>query len=140
MFKQSLLAIIILCISNVMAFSATLEIGIDLSSQKMRVIQYGKLSYNWPVSTARRGYKTPTGTFKPIRLERMWYSRKYDYSPMPHSIFFYGGYAIHGTTELKSLGRPASHGCIRLHPDHAKILFNLVRRHGYSASKIRITR
>ena len=75
------------------------------------------------------GYRTPNGTYKPQRLARKWFSRKYDWSPMPYSIFFDGGYAIHGSYEISHLGRPASHGCIRLHPDNAALLFALVKEH-----------
>lgn len=101
---------------------------IDLSEQRMYLFVNGRLRNKWPVSTARRGYRTPIGTFKPIRLEREWYSRKYDWSPMPHSVFFLGGYAIHGTTEVRRLGRPVSHGCIRLHPRNAATFFRLVQQ------------
>jgi hypothetical protein len=38
---------------------------------------------------------------------------KIRHAPMPHSIFFRGGYAIHGSYATGSLGRPASPGCIR---------------------------
>ncbi len=71
---------------------------------------------NWRVSTARRGYWTPRGSFRPYLLKRMHYSSKYENSPMPHSIFFRGGYAIHGTYHVRSLGRAVSHGCIGWHP------------------------
>jgi hypothetical protein len=81
------------------------------------------------VSTARRGYRTPNGSYRPQRLARKWFSRKYDWSPMPYSIFFDGGYAIHGSYEISHLGRPASHGCIRLHPNNAAVLFALVKEH-----------
>lgn len=111
---------------------------IDISSQKMRVYVNGKARYSWPVSTARRGYRTPIGSFRPTRMYRKYYSRKYNNSPMPNSIFFRGGYAIHGTGAIKSLGRPASHGCIRLHPANARALFNLVRSHGPRNTSIRI--
>jgi hypothetical protein len=47
---------------------------------------------------------------------------------MPHSIFFHNGYAIHGTTEIKRLGRIASHGCVRLHPENAEKLYSLVAK------------
>lgn len=100
---------------------------IDLSQQTMRVYQNGRLAYTWPVSTARKGYRTPVGSYRPTRLHTMWYSRKYDMSPMPYSIFFLGGYAIHGTDAVRSLGRPASHGCIRLHPANARVLFSMVK-------------
>lgn len=111
---------------------------IDISSQKMRVYVNGKAKYSWPVSTARRGYRTPIGSFRPTRMYRKYYSRKYNNSPMPNSIFFRGGYAIHGTGAIKNLGRPASHGCIRLHPANARALFNLVRSHGPRNTSIRI--
>jgi lipoprotein-anchoring transpeptidase ErfK/SrfK len=69
----------------------------------------------------------------------MWYSRKYDMSPMPNSIFFKGGYAIHGTGYIKWLGTPASHGCVRLHPDNAKTLFSLVKDNGIASMQVEIT-
>lgn len=122
------------------AAAAKVDIGIDLSQQLMRVSVLGRPTYRWPVSTARPGYRTPTGTFHPIRLERTWYSTIYDNAPMPFSIFFYGGYAIHGTTEIGRLGRPVSHGCVRLHPSNARALFNLVLRYGKTNTSIRITR
>ena len=118
------------------ASAATLTVRIDLSQQTMDVQVDGAWRYSWPVSTARRGYRTPTGEYRPIRLERSWYSRKYDNAPMPHSIFFLGGYAIHGTNDIKNLGRPVSHGCVRLHPDNAATLFALVKAAGMPATRI----
>ena len=93
----------------------------------------------WKVSTARDGYYTPRGAWRPFALKKMHYSRKYDNSPMPNSIFFLGGYAIHGTNYLKSLGRPASHGCIRLAPQNAAKLYSLVQKHGMRSTRITIT-
>lgn len=118
------------------AHAANLVAKIDLSQQRMRVYKDGALAYNWPVSTARKGYRTPTGTYRPTRMHRMWHSRKYDWSPMPHSIFFRGGYAIHGTNAIRSLGRPASHGCVRLHPANARALYNLVKKVGPGRTRI----
>ena len=106
--------------------SAGVVVQIDNSAQRMRVYVDGGLAYVWPVSTARRGYWTPPGNYYVQRMARMWYSRKYDMSPMPHSLFFYGGYAIHGTGAIRQLGRPASHGCVRLHPANARALYQLV--------------
>ena len=118
------------------AHAAKLVAKIDLSQQRIKVYKDGSLAYNWPVSTARKGYRTPTGTYRPTRMHTMWHSRKYDWSPMPHSIFFHGGYAIHGTNAIRSLGRPASHGCVRLHPANARALFNLVKRVGPGRTRI----
>ncbi|WP_244597696.1 L,D-transpeptidase [Roseitalea porphyridii] len=122
------------------AAAASLTVTIDLSDQQMTVRSGDGVLHRWAVSTARSGYRTPVGTYRPIRLERMWYSRKYDMAPMPHSIFFHGGYAIHGTTEIGALGRPASHGCVRLHPDHARTLFDMVVAHGSAATSIVVRR
>ncbi len=99
---------------------------VDKSEQQMTVSVDGQVLYVWPVSTARRGYITPRGSYRPTRLHRMWYSRKYEMSPMPWSVFFRGGYAIHGTHAVKRLGTPASHGCIRLLTANAAIFYSLV--------------
>ena len=106
---------------------ADIVITVDKTSQRLTVAVDGFNRYDFPVSTARIGYRTPNGTYRPERLALKWFSRKYDWSPMPHSIFFHGGYAIHGSYEISHLGRPASHGCIRLHPDNATTLYNLVQ-------------
>ena len=87
----------------------------------------------------RRGYRTPTGTFRPQALAVWHRSTIYSGSPMPHSIFFHGGYAIHGSYETKYLGRPASHGCVRLHPSNAAALYSLVRKYGSGNTVIKIT-
>ncbi len=91
----------------------TLAIDIDLGAQRMRVTEAGGKTYSWPVSSGAYGYPTPTGTFRPVWTSKMWYSRQYEYAPMPNSIFFHGGTAIHATTSVGMLGRPASHGCVR---------------------------
>jgi len=114
-------------------------VQIDKSSQRMAVSVDGTMRYNWPVSTGRSGYGTPSGVFHPQLMARRWFSRKYYNSPMPHAIFFYGGFAIHGTYELARLGGPASHGCVRLHPSHAAALFALVERSGPRATRIEIS-
>ncbi len=114
----------------------TLVININLSTQRMTISEDGAAKYTWPISSAAPGYSTPTGTFKPSWMTKMWYSRQYDMSPMPHSIFFSGGTAIHATQAIRYLGRPASHGCVRLAPSNAATLFKMVSRHGKSMTKI----
>src|SRR5262249_15701493 len=118
------------------SWSASLEARIDVSTQTMTVSQYGRVVYNWPVSTARPAYVTPRGRYRPQSLHRMWYSRKYEMSPMPYSVFFRGGYAIHGTNYVKSLGRPASHGCVRLHTANAATFYAMVKDVGPGNTRI----
>ncbi|MHB8883947.1 MAG: L,D-transpeptidase [Methylovirgula sp.] len=108
---------------------ALVRIHIDLSTQRMHV-DSDDGSYSWPVSTARSGYVTPNGSFSPQSLQRMHYSHKYHMSPMPYSIFFRGGFAIHGTYETAYLGHPVSHGCVRLSPANAAVLFRMVKAEG----------
>ncbi len=122
------------------ATAADLVARIDLSDQRMRVYVNGRQAHSWPVSTARRGYRTPVGTFRPGRMHKRYFSKKYHGAPMPHSVFFHGGYAIHGTDQIRNLGRPASHGCIRLHPDNARRLFGMIRQTGKRNARIVITR
>ena len=118
---------------------ANVKVHIDVSSQTMNVSVNGFYYASWKVSTAGPGYYTPRGNYRPTRLARMHYSRKYDNAPMPYSVFFKGGYAIHGTGAVKRLGRPASHGCIRLAPGNAARLFSLVRQFGSRKTRITIT-
>jgi lipoprotein-anchoring transpeptidase ErfK/SrfK len=114
----------------------TLFVNIDLSTQRMTVKQAGGESYHWPISSAAYGYKTPTGTFRPTWMSKLHYSRQYDLAPMPNAIFFSRGAAIHGTQAVRQLGRPASHGCVRLAPGNAARLFKLVNAHGKAQTKI----
>ena len=113
-------------------------VQIDKSAQRMAVSVDGSTRYSWPVSTGRSGYGTPSGVFHPQSMARHYFSRKYYNSPMPHAIFFYYGFAIHGTNDLVRLGGPASHGCVRLHPSHAAALFAPVQRNGPRNTRIEI--
>ena len=108
---------------------AQVVVHISKASQRMSVSVDGAQRYVWRISTGRAGFGTPSGVFRPQMLARSWFSRKYYNSPMPYSIFYHKGYAIHGTNYLSRLGGPASHGCVRLHPANAAVLFGLVQRH-----------
>lgn len=120
--------------------SADVVARISKSGQTMDVYVHGTHTYSWPVSTGRGRYATPSGTFRPKRLERRWYSTRYNGAPMHYAVFYSGGYAIHATTEVGRLGNPASHGCIRLAPSHAAEFYSLVRSYGAARTRITITR
>jgi lipoprotein-anchoring transpeptidase ErfK/SrfK len=113
---------------------------IDLSDQTMTVYVDERLSYVFKVSTGRRGYGTPTGQWSAAWLSPYHRSKKYHNAPMPWSVFFHGGYAVHGTSEVRRLGRPASHGCVRLHPSNAKIFYQLVQKSGKDNTLVSIVR
>lgn len=117
--------------------SAKILIEIDKAAQRMIVSQDGQQLHVWPVSTGLRGYETPSGDFTPFRLERDHYSREWDDAPMPHSIFFTKqGHAIHGTEHTRRIGRPASHGCVRLEPQNAAVLFEMVKAEGMANVRV----
>jgi len=134
------LAFLFMQIHSPSAFAANLIANISLSSQTMTVSQNGIVRYRWKVSTARKGYVTPQGSWSAKWLSRNHRSRKYDDAPMPYAVFFNGGYAVHATFDLKRLGRPASHGCIRLHPENAAEFFSLASQYGLKNTKIVVTR
>jgi hypothetical protein len=119
---------------------ANIMIVIDKSAQKMTVTVNGEDRYTWPVSTGRLGYATPSGEFQPFRMEKDHFSREWDDAPMPNSIFFTKiGHAIHGTFEARNLGRPVSHGCVRLSTQNAATLYALVKREGVFNTRVKLT-
>jgi lipoprotein-anchoring transpeptidase ErfK/SrfK len=136
--RPAIAAALVWSIFSIAPALAEIVVQIDKSSQRMSVSVNGEPRYTWPVSTGRSGYGTPSGVFAPQMMARRWFSKKYYNSPMPHSIFFYHGFAIHGTTELRRLGGPASHGCVRLHPSNAATLYALVERIGRDSTRIEI--
>jgi hypothetical protein len=119
---------------------ANIMIIIDKSAQKMTVSVNGQDRYTWPVSTGRSGYDTPSGEFQTFRMEKDHFSREWDDAPMPNSIFFTKiGHAIHGTFEARNLGRPASHGCVRLSTQNAATLYALVKQEGVFNTRVKLT-
>jgi lipoprotein-anchoring transpeptidase ErfK/SrfK len=122
------------------ASAATITANISISTQTMTVMHRGTVIGRWPVSTARRGKVTPTGSWSAKWLSRYHKSSRYNNAPMPYSIFYNGNYAVHGTYQTKKLGRPASSGCVRLAPDHAAKLFSLVKAEGLENTRIIIGR
>ena len=116
---------------------ADVFITIQKSTQTMYV-ETPTDTYEWPISTGRKGYNTPSGEFRPYLLKRLHYSKKYDNAPMPWSIFFHEGYAIHATGEVERLGTPASHGCVRLELRNARWLYRLIDENGKENTYIRV--
>jgi hypothetical protein len=120
---------------------AAVTVTIDKSIQQMTVAVDGRPLHQWPVSTGKGAqYDTPNGKFKAFRMERDHFSKEWDEAPMPHSIFFtQKGHAIHGSFDVKRLGTPASHGCVRLSPANAKTLFELVEKEGVLNTTVILT-
>jgi len=116
---------------------STILVTIDKSRQRMTVVLDGVPKYEWPVSTGKAGYSTPSGTYTATSMNEIWYSKEWDNAPMPHSVFFRkDGYAIHGSLEVRNLGRPASHGCVRISPENAATFFALVKKVGLKNTEV----
>jgi L,D-transpeptidase catalytic domain len=117
--------------------ATTVLIDIDKSTQRVTVSVDGVEKYRWPVSTGRLGYSTPSGTYTALSMNEVWYSKEWDNAPMPHAIFFMkDGHAIHGSYEVRNLGKPASHGCVRISPQNATILYDLVKKAGLPNTQV----
>jgi lipoprotein-anchoring transpeptidase ErfK/SrfK len=116
---------------------ADVLIRVDEKAQLMTVKIDGIPTYQWKVSTGKSGYDTPTGVFRPFRTELDHYSKEWDDAPMPYSIFFTpAGHAIHGSESVKLLGKPVSHGCVRLDPKNASVLYDLVLAEGLENTEV----
>ena len=127
-------------LASVSLARAEIVIRIDKNAQQMTVIRDGEVVERWPVSTGRRGYGTPSGSFKPFRMEADHHSDEWDDAPMPHSIFFtMQGHAIHGTYETKHLGAAVSHGCVRISAANATRLFAMVKADGMANTRVILT-
>jgi lipoprotein-anchoring transpeptidase ErfK/SrfK len=120
--------------------SAEVVINVDKYSQRMTVSVDGVQRWRWPVSTGVCGHDTPSGSYTTFRMEKEHFSKEWDDAPMPHSIFFtMKGHAIHGSMHTKYLGRPASHGCVRIAPENAELLFKLVKKEGLLNTRVVLT-
>jgi lipoprotein-anchoring transpeptidase ErfK/SrfK len=118
----------------------SIVVTISVPKQELTVVVDGVEKYVWPVSTAKPGALTPAGTFKVQSMNQHAISRLFNNAPMPWAIFYDGHYAIHGTLATYMLGRPASMGCTRLHPDNAKILFEMVKARGAHSLQVIVVR
>ena len=117
--------------------ASSILINIDKANQRMTVLLDGVQRYDWPVSTGKAGYSTPSGTFAALSMNKVWYSKEWDNAPMPHAIFFMkDGHAIHGSYEVKHLGKAVSHGCVRISPQNAATLYTLVEKTGLKNTQV----
>jgi len=137
---SALTALATLALTAVPALADRLVARVSLSQQVMHVYHHGQLLYEWPVSTARAGKITPTGAWRPQFLSRNHRSSLYNNAPMPYSVFYSGNFAIHGTDQISRLGRPASAGCVRLHPSNARTFFEMVQAEGMAQTRVVVVR
>ncbi len=112
------------------------RVEVSIANQTATVFEDNVQTQQWAVSTGRPGHDTHKGTFTVTYMDKHHRSSIYKSkrtgigSPMPYAVFYDGDRALHGTTDVNRLGTPASHGCVRLHPDNAETFFNIVTRVG----------
>jgi lipoprotein-anchoring transpeptidase ErfK/SrfK len=120
---------------------------INKTNQRLYLYVDGQIVDTFKVSTGDKKHETPLLDRQPSGpIFQKYTSKKYpggNYNGlgnMPHVVFIQGGYGVHGTTRgnIPKLGKKASHGCVRLHPDNAKIFNELVKRVGINNTWITI--
>lgn len=108
------------------------------NKQTLKLYVGGKHWFTWPVSTGREAWETsktgkyyftgtPTGWYNPTWITTLHHSETWD-ADMPYSVFFNGGIAVHAAAPAYNykLGTRASGGCVRVHYDNARYLYDLV--------------
>jgi lipoprotein-anchoring transpeptidase ErfK/SrfK len=106
------------------------ELRIELGNQRFRYFEDDRLVRSGQISAGTQEHPTPTGDFRVLSKQKNKVSRSYtNYfdmpTPMPYSLQFYGPYFIH---EGWLPGHPDSHGCVRLHYEDARFLFERMKR------------
>lgn len=126
--------------------SCAVYLSVNLSKQRATLFVNGKVDRTYKISSGAPGYGTKTWDGRHNgRVYDAYRSRKFPggagyrgLGNMPYAVFYYRGFAVHGTTSISRLGRRASHGCIRQHPDNAKRFNRLTRKYGRNKTWIRI--
>lgn len=119
--------------SHIAADGTEKWIEVDISEQVLYAWEGERKVYEFPISSGRSGYDTVQGEFRVWRKVRSQAYRggsrergDYYYLPnVPYSLFFYKGYAIHGTYWHNDFGiRRRSHGCVNLSISDAEQVYN----------------
>lgn len=134
------LAILFTGVPLTKAVAATVIAHVDLGKQRMSVSIDGVQKYSWRVSTGLQGMQTPIGSYTPFALTPYYYSKKWKMA-LPYLVSIDDkGTAIHGTSMTSKLGRPASHGCIRLDTANAATFYKLIEANGMSNTQVIVSR
>lgn len=110
------------------------RVEVDLTSQRLYAFEGENKIYAFIISSGKPWTPTPTGEFKPwgkFRFDRMiggsvQLGNYYDLPNVPYTVYFYQGYAIHGTYWHNNFGHPMSHGCVNLRTEDAGLLYNWI--------------
>lgn len=130
------------------AAAPTLVVKVSKRDQRLWVYENGDLIGSWIVSTGTEAQKcppsgrcyrahTPTGDFTPYRMHERYTSKLWN-ARMDYAVFIVGGIALHMTDHIEQLGTRASGGCIRQQVENARLLFNLVKKHGMANTLVQV--
>ncbi|MHB0971191.1 MAG: L,D-transpeptidase [Thermoanaerobaculia bacterium] len=151
--RRVVVALLIACVAGGAVTEArilendVLNIQVSRSQNLLELRMGDDVIQSYPVSVGTKKYPTPRGTFKIRKIvwnpgwvppPSKWARGKTAKqpgdpdNPMKRVKMFFKepDFFIHGTSEKDLLGEPASHGCIRMHPDDAEILAKYVMEHG----------
>jgi lipoprotein-anchoring transpeptidase ErfK/SrfK len=101
-------------------------IEVNLSRQRLIAWENGRVVYSTAISSGKRGTPTRRGVFaiqSKYRAKTMR-GRGYVAPNVPYTMFYSGGYAIHGAYWHNRFGRPVSHGCVNLPVGQARRLYS----------------
>jgi lipoprotein-anchoring transpeptidase ErfK/SrfK len=100
-------------------------IEVDISEQRLRAWEGDQTVFDYTVSTGKPGFRTLPGTFSVYRKYEETRMRGYDYDTpdVPWTMYYSGGFAIHGAYWHEDFGTPVSHGCVNLPVEEAKALY-----------------
>ncbi|UVC10668.1 L,D-transpeptidase family protein [Rhizobium sp. TH2] len=107
--------------------TAPLQIFVSKDTQTLVVYDGDQVVTSTNVSTGKRGHTTPSGIFSIIEKKKMHHSNLYDDAPMPWmQRITWSGVALHEGKHVPDY--PASHGCVRMPREFAKMLFPMTKR------------
>ena len=135
--RQAFLLAVFLCLFGATSvysadiITADKLITVDVGRQELTAWEGGKIVHQTKVSTGLAKTPTVKGSFRvrwkrpsqTMRGESKWYGR-YEYKNVPHVMYFYQDYAIHGAYWHNRFGRVASHGCVNTPLASAEWLYN----------------
>lgn len=112
------------------AIEGPLQIIVSRDQQTLKVYDGDTVIASSNVSSGKEGHTTPTGIFSILEKKRMHHSNIYDDAPMPFmQRLTWSGIALHASNHVPAY--PASHGCVRMPDDFARMLYRLTRRGGH---------
>jgi L,D-transpeptidase ErfK/SrfK len=132
---MKLLAILMAATTEVFAEGGTRRLVISIPDRKIALLENGLVVKVYPIAVGKQSTPSPNGSFHIVSrvVKPTWYQPGKVVGPGPENPLGtrwmglgYKGYGIHGTNRPRSIGKAASHGCIRMRNQDVEELFERV--------------